>query len=154
MTRPSKGSGNRAIPHPHQSETAKAFCGKISNYRRFIPNCTRIASPLYKLLNKDTKFEWTETQENAFQHLKSKLTRQPILQYPDFSSELGQQCTLDGSTPKNDVWCCWLFKLELKYPNLTWEHNLLKLCAELEQYKSCLQDGGARTSIECSHRNW
>jgi len=59
----------------------------ISYYRRFIPNCSRIASPLYKLLKKDTKFEWTEAQENRFQHLKSKLTRQPILQYPDFSKE-------------------------------------------------------------------
>jgi len=59
----------------------------ISYYRRFIPNCSRIASPLYKLLKKDTKFEWTKAQENAFQHLKSKLTRQPILQYPDFSKE-------------------------------------------------------------------
>jgi len=56
----------------------------ISYYRRFIPNCSRIASPLYKLLKKDTKFEWTEAQENASQHLKSKLTRQ----YPDFSKEL------------------------------------------------------------------
>jgi len=59
----------------------------INYYRRFIPNCSKIASPLYKLLKKDTKFEWTEAQENAFQHLKSKLTWQPILQYPDFSNE-------------------------------------------------------------------
>ena len=43
-------------------------------------------------------------------------------------SELGQQCTLDGSTLKNDIWYCWLFRLELKYPNFTWEHKLLKLC--------------------------
>ena len=30
---------------------------------------------------------WTETQENAFQHLKSKLIRRPVLQYPDFLKE-------------------------------------------------------------------
>jgi hypothetical protein len=60
----------------------------ISYYRRFIPNCSRIASPLYKLLKKDNKFEWTEAQENAFQHLNSKLTRQPILQYSDFSKDV------------------------------------------------------------------
>ena len=30
---------------------------------------------------------WTEAQENAFQHLKSKLINRPILQYPDFSKE-------------------------------------------------------------------
>ena len=59
----------------------------ISYYRRFIPNCTRIASPLYKLLKNNAKFEWNEAQENAFQPLKSKLTSQPILQYPDFSKE-------------------------------------------------------------------
>jgi hypothetical protein len=59
----------------------------ISYYRRFIPNCSRIASPFYKLLKKDTKFEWAEAQDNAFQHLKFKLTKQPILQYPDFSKE-------------------------------------------------------------------
>ena len=59
----------------------------ISYYRRFIPGCSKIASPLCKLLKKDTKFEWVEAQGNTFQHLKAKLTKQPILQYPDFSKE-------------------------------------------------------------------
>jgi len=72
---------------PTNLRQLKAFCGMISYYRRFIPDCSRIASPLYKLLKKDTKFEWAETQENTFQHLKSKLMKQPILQYPDFSKE-------------------------------------------------------------------
>jgi len=54
-------------------------------------------------------------------------------------SELGQQCTLDGSTHKNDVWCCWLFKLELIYPNLTWEHNLLKLCTSWNNTRAVCQ---------------
>ena len=59
----------------------------ISYYRRFIPNCSKIASHLYKLLKRGAKFEWTETQKNAFQHLKSKLVSRPILQYPDFANE-------------------------------------------------------------------
>jgi len=59
----------------------------ISYYRRFIPNCSRIASPLYKVLKKGPKFVWTEAQENAFQHLKCKLISRPIVQYPDFSKE-------------------------------------------------------------------
>jgi hypothetical protein len=75
------------FPTPTNPKQLKVFCGMISYYRRFIPNCSRIVSPLYKLLKKDTKFEWNETQENAFQHIKSQLTRQPILQYPDFSKE-------------------------------------------------------------------
>jgi len=75
------------FPTPAQPKQLKNFCGIIRYYRLFIPNCGRFASPLYKLLKRDANFEWTEAQENAFQHLKSKLVSRPILQYPDFSKE-------------------------------------------------------------------
>ena len=75
------------FPTPTNPKQLKTFCGMVSYYRRFIPNCSKIASPLYKLLKKDANFEWTDAQENAFQHLKSKLISRPILQYPDFSKE-------------------------------------------------------------------
>ena len=84
---PQKVAAIERFNTPTNPKKLKAFCGMISYYWRFIPNCSRIVSPLYKLLKKDTKFEWAEAQENAFQHLKSKLTQQPILQYPDFSKE-------------------------------------------------------------------
>ena len=57
---PLKGSGNTAVSHPHYRETAENVLWHFSYYRRFIPNCSRIASPLYKLLKKDAKFVWTE----------------------------------------------------------------------------------------------
>jgi transposase InsO family protein len=84
---PKKVAAIEQFPTPTNPKQLKAFCGMISYYQWFIPNHTRIASPLYKLLKKDTKFEWTAAQENAFQQLKSKLTREPILQYPDFLKE-------------------------------------------------------------------
>lgn len=43
-------------------------------------------------------------------------------------------------------------QIGVKNPNLKWEHNLLKLCTELGEYKSCLSEWEARTSIECSSR--
>jgi hypothetical protein len=46
---------------------------------------TVLSCSLHKLLKRDVKFEWKP--EHAFQHLKAKLTSQPILQYPDFSKE-------------------------------------------------------------------
>ena len=84
---PQKVTAIEGFPTPTTPKELKAFCGTASYYRRFIPNCSRIASPLYKLLKKDANFEWKEAQENAFQHLKSQLIKQPILQYPDFSQE-------------------------------------------------------------------
>ncbi|PNF17230.1 hypothetical protein B7P43_G05227 [Cryptotermes secundus] len=59
----------------------------IGYYRRFIPRFSKIGAPLHALFKKNAKFEWMVEQENAFASLKSKLTMQPILQYPDFSKE-------------------------------------------------------------------
>jgi transposase InsO family protein len=72
---------------PATAKQLKSFLGMAGYYRKFIQNFSRIASPLHTLLKKDAKFEWNEAQEHAFQKLKSKLTTQPILQYPDFTKE-------------------------------------------------------------------
>jgi hypothetical protein len=82
---PQKVSAVAQFPTPTTARQLKTFCGMISYYRRFIPNCSKIASPLHKLLKRDARFEWNTEQEHAFQYLKNKLTSQPILQYPDFS---------------------------------------------------------------------
>ena len=84
---PQKVAAVTSYPTPTAVKELKTFCGMISYYRRFIPNCSRIAFPLHKLLKKDVKFEWKPEQKHTFQHLKAKLTSQPILQYPDFSKE-------------------------------------------------------------------
>jgi hypothetical protein len=91
---------------PTNPKQLKAFSGMISYYRWFIPNCSRIASLLHKLLKKDSKFEWVEAQENAFQHLKSRPTWQPILDYPDFSEFV---LTTDAS---NRIGCRVITRIE------------------------------------------
>ena len=39
-----------------------------------------------ELLKKDKPFQWEEKQQTAFERLKERLIKAPILQYPDFSS--------------------------------------------------------------------
>jgi transposase InsO family protein len=84
---PQKVAAIAKFPTPNTVKQLKSFCGMVSYYRRFIPGCSKIASPLYKLLKKGAKFEWSREQEHAFERLKAKLTDQPILQYPDFDKE-------------------------------------------------------------------
>ena len=40
---------------------------------------------MFKLLTKDTKFQWTKSCQNAFEILKAKLSVAPILRGPDWS---------------------------------------------------------------------
>ncbi|GJR32472.1 hypothetical protein Tco_1108704 [Tanacetum coccineum] len=50
---------------------------------RFITNFSKIAKPLTLLTQKDTKFEWGDKQENAFQTLKDMLCDALILALPE-----------------------------------------------------------------------
>ena len=46
------------MPPPTNVKTVRQFLGQAGFYRRFIQNFSKIAKPLYKLLEKDAKFEW------------------------------------------------------------------------------------------------
>ena len=80
---------------PRTPKQLKCFLGLVGYYRRFIPQFSKVALPLHKLLKKDAKYMWEASQEVAFQTLKQKLMSQTILQYPDFSK--GFVLTTDAS---------------------------------------------------------
>ena len=42
---------------------------------------------LQKLLNKDSKFEWTNEGKDAFKSIKDAISRSPVLISPDYSKE-------------------------------------------------------------------
>lgn len=66
-------------------------------YRRFILNFAKIATPLNALLNKDKKFEWTESCQVAFDTLKEKLLTAPVLNYPDTTKSFILTCDASDS---------------------------------------------------------
>ena len=44
---------------------------------------SKIAKPLYKLLEKDAKFVWDENFQKSFEELKAYLTTAPIVRAPN-----------------------------------------------------------------------
>ena len=44
------------LPSPTNVKTVRQFVGHASFYRRFITDFSKIAKPLYKILEKDAKF--------------------------------------------------------------------------------------------------
>jgi len=61
----------------------QSFPGLAGYYCRFIPNFSKIAKPMTKLLQKDEKFSWTPECEATFHTLRTLLTTAPVLAQPD-----------------------------------------------------------------------
>ena len=61
----------------------KSFLGAVGYYRKFIKNFSIVASILFKLIRKDSKFVWGPKQQEAFNKLKELLTSAPVLSLPD-----------------------------------------------------------------------
>jgi len=60
----------------------RAFRGTCGYYRRFVENFAGIASPLYAIIRKRVRFEWTTECQEAFEELKLRLINGPILALP------------------------------------------------------------------------
>nr|GEV11302.1 reverse transcriptase domain-containing protein [Tanacetum cinerariifolium] len=60
-------------------EGIRSFLGHAGFYRRFIKDFSKIARPMTRLLEKDTPFFFSKECVEAFQTLKRKLTKAPIL---------------------------------------------------------------------------
>lgn len=74
-------------PQPKNEKEIRSFIGLCSYYRRHVPNFAEIAKPLTKLTKKNETFNWTAETETSFQKLKTILTTEPLLIYPDFSKK-------------------------------------------------------------------
>lgn len=79
-------------PTPENVSQLRSFLGLINYYGRFLPNLSSLLAPLYLLLQKKTKWQWTETQEKAFQECKTLLTSAPLLMHYDPARELLLSC--------------------------------------------------------------
>jgi hypothetical protein len=55
------------------------FLGFANFYRRFIKDFSRITAPLYRLVKKDVKWEWTVEANQAFEWLKTAFIDAPVL---------------------------------------------------------------------------
>jgi hypothetical protein len=69
-----------------------SFLGLAGYYRRFIPNFSKIAKLMAKLLEKEAKFKWSPQCEEAFLTLKKLLTTAPVLAQPDIKKLFDVYC--------------------------------------------------------------
>jgi hypothetical protein len=83
---------------PHKTfHQIHSFQGLASYYRRFIPDFSRIATPMTKLLKKGVKFVWSKECEKAFHTLRQHLTTAPMLVQLDNSKPFEVFCDASGT---------------------------------------------------------
>ena len=82
----------RNLMPPTTIKGIRSFLGHVGFYRRFIRDFSKIARPLCKLLEKDTKFYFDESCQKAFEEIKFRLVEAPIMAKPDWNKEFEIMC--------------------------------------------------------------
>ncbi|GJV55298.1 reverse transcriptase domain-containing protein [Tanacetum coccineum] len=80
------------LPHPTTVKGVRSFLGHAGFYRRFIKDFSKISRPMTHLLEKNTPFIFSDDCIQAFQTLKKKLTKAPILIAPDWDLPFELMC--------------------------------------------------------------
>ncbi len=73
------------MPNPTDVHTLKSFIRLCNYYRIYVQDFSTIAHPLYALLQKDVAWTWNEKAQEAFNTLKEKLSKLPILRRPNYN---------------------------------------------------------------------
>jgi len=73
------------MPNPTDVHTLRSFIELCNYYRIYVQDFNTIAHPLYALSKKDVVWTWSDEAQEAFNTLKEKLSKFPILRRPDFN---------------------------------------------------------------------
>ncbi|KAL1490130.1 hypothetical protein ABEB36_012870 [Hypothenemus hampei] len=83
------------FPQPKTVHEARQFLGLCSYFRKFVQNHALIVQPIQKLLKKESKWEWGQDQNKAFEQIKSILVTRPLLSI--FDNKLPTELHTDAS---------------------------------------------------------
>ena len=85
----------KEFPVPCDVHEVRRFLG-LAYYRRFVPCFAKIAHPLHALTRKDAVFDWNSDCQSAFEELKERLTKAPVLAYPQLDKAFQLETDASG----------------------------------------------------------
>eukprot|EP00253_Pinus_taeda_P019572 PITA_19572 len=74
------------IPLPHNKKDMQSFLGQINFVERFVPDFSRIVSPLQTMIKKNSNFKWGQDEYEAFNLIKQAIVNASSLATPNFSN--------------------------------------------------------------------
>ena len=82
----------KLITPPTTVKGIRSFLGHAIFYRRFIKDFSKIARPLCRLLEKDTRFNFDDSCKAGFQEIKIRLVQAPIMAAPEWNQGFEVMC--------------------------------------------------------------
>ena len=71
------------LKHPTTVMGCRSFAGMVNFVSIFCPELQKLLRPIYDLTRKGRHFIWGEEQQAAFEEIKSRLQKPPVLHMPD-----------------------------------------------------------------------
>ena len=71
------------IKPPTTAKQCKGFAGMVNFVSIFYPELQKLLKPIYDLTRKGKQFVWGVEQKNAFEEIKQRLQKPPVLHMPD-----------------------------------------------------------------------
>jgi hypothetical protein len=162
---PIKLSGIRDWPIPTMVKQVRGFIGFANFYRQFIKKFSKLILPLNNLLWKDTKSDWNDQCQEAFETLKGRFLQEPVLMMPDHSKPF--QIESDASKYAFGVVLTQMdingdrhpvaFLLKTFTDTERWykiyDRELLGIVQALKEWRHHIQGSGHTTLVHTDHQN-
>ena len=141
------------------------FLGLANYYCQFIKGFVSIARPLYDLVKKNQKWNWTKKQKEVFRELKERFTRELVLAAPDLDKKMQIEMdvldyTMGGVLSmkcEDELWRPVAFLLKsLNETKRNYEiHNkeMLAIIRGLENWRHLLEKARFKFEIWTNHKN-
>ena len=71
------------VKAPTTAKQCKSFAGMVNFVSIFCPELQRLLKPIYDLTRKGKQFVWEKEQQEAFEEIKQRLQKAPVLHMPD-----------------------------------------------------------------------
>ena len=95
---------------PTTIKGCRSFVGMVNFVSIFCPELQKLLKPIYDLTRKGKQFIWGEEQQKAFDEIKHRLQRPPVLHLPDRHGWF--QLYSDTSKFATGNACCTKFKMD------------------------------------------
>ena len=71
------------IRPPATAKQCKSFAGMVNFVSILCPDLQKLLKPIYDLMRKGKQFIWGKEQQDAFEEIKHRLQKPPVLHMPD-----------------------------------------------------------------------